>query len=504
MIKKIFLWLFVWFVWLISFSNAKTQEIWLDRYPSTENSNYSIWFLKWWGLLSSYLWTAKSVLAINNDVLFWRAPNWQPYFYSPWFQWFFGEYFACDELTWLDSVPKNCSSIPITWDFQVIWKGFFDQVKAWDYAYYWYTYWNNSSVNWFYYRAHIQVCWSSHEIWNSLCFWYNRHNSSQWSTTPDVWSLVNSQNLSNFNFGLLSSSWIWYAPWQAWYDWWWNIDWWSTEVTPWFVTWDVMLSECTKQKALAWYRANGYKSRMCYSSYWNNTDLYTWPWDAVWYALTWTDVLDVWFDTWDYRRNWLTGEAMWYDEWFSYWRNTYNVYKKNSQHTNPFLGVPVSIFTLMWNVDAYGLPYNDQSVLEFCDLSLYTADYNAIYTGVASSVVCSMSTTEYLDAVTTNQLNPDWGYPWYMWSSVSWTVTAIWSSWDWVTNRPWFHNIPWSSWSASQSWLSTYQDWVSFQNWYFNLLKDNFSYPEWTWDWIVPFYIIIALCWLVFFRFLSH
>lgn len=501
MIKKYILWLWVWLLAFLWFTSANTfVRVWdLGFYPNYYDSNYWNSVLKRWRLLSNYLWTSKEMFSFwNQNFVFWN--NWQLYLYD-----YLPEANRCSNhlVQWYFNMVRSCPVINDTWDFniwncgewvsyssEIIWN-FLKTLKQWDWFYYDRTWANEWYCRGYWYNSYF--CFSSQEIWNTLCFYVN--HSPEWSGGPQpFYWLWDSLWFDNWlTYWLISNSYLELPP-----DYW-SIDWSSQDVSQSVLTWDVMISECTKQKALIWYRANWYKSRMCYSSYWNVTDLYEWVWNVSAYELTWVSIADVWFDSAWYRRNWLTWQSMWYNEWFSYWRKTYNVYKQNPDHTNPFIWVPVSIFTLMWNIDAYWLPYNDVSVLEFCDLSLYTENYNAVYTWVASSSVCSMSSIEYLDAVVSNELNPDDWYPWYWWSSINWTVWTIWSSWDWITNRSWYHTIPWSS-----SWLDTYQDWLSFQNYYFNLLKDNYKFPSKTWDWIIPYYIILAFCWLIFFRFISH
>lgn len=269
MIKKIILWLFVWFVWFIGFSNAwKVQEIWLDSYSSIYDSNYMITFLKWWWVLSNYLWTAKSVLALNSNTFFWRTTEWSPYFYSPWFQWFFSQYMSCDEFTGWVTSPTNCSSQSLTWDYKVIFKNFFNNIKAWDYAFYNYSSHTAWWVNCWYRNWWVVVCFSSSEIHKSLCFknsyCYNwcQWGSSQCSSFCSAfwgcwWWLVNSQNLSNVTFWSINNSWIWYAPWNVWYNWW-------EDPIP---NWDLTNISCpTVSQLIDNYNKNWYYSWLCYSS----------------------------------------------------------------------------------------------------------------------------------------------------------------------------------------------------------------------------------------------
>ncbi len=491
-----------------SFVNAWTvQSVWLDKYNSEYNSAFKVWFIKWGWVLTEYLWTAKSVLALNSNVLFWWAENWQPYFYAPWFQWFFWQFYTCDVLTWTDSpIANHCQATTLTDDYKGIFKSFFSKVKQWDYAWYDYYYLDTSSWNWYNRQKRIQVCFSSEEIWSSLCF---RYSSCQVSSnlsfcdSRNYWSLVNSQNLSNLTFANIPRSYISYAPWQAWYDWSSNIEWWSVSVEIQPITWDTMNVSCSKSRALEWYRCNWYKTRVCYAWYWNNSSIFDWTPAYDDFQLTWLSIADVWFDTAWYRSFWNTWDWLWYNHWFSYWRNIYDVHRRKPELDNPFVWVPVSIFSLFWNVSVYWKSYDDRSILEFCDLALYTADLNTEYTWVASNVVCSMSPIELVDCQLSNFNNPDDWLPWY-WNS-SWTVSAIWSSWKWITDRFWTRQS-FTSWDI-QSWesLTFIWDWKSFENNFFNDLKAGFIYPDSNnLIWVLPRYIVMFFCAIIFFRFLGH
>lgn len=224
MIKKNLLWLWIAIISLINFWNTgKIQTIWLDPSPSIYNTNYNLTFLKWWWVLTNFLWQGKSITAFSGDCFFRRTNNWEPYFYcNNWSynkQWFFGEYRSCDEITWYNSTPTNCTSQQITGDYKNLFKWFFKNVVNWDLMYYDLLYPYYNSRNWWHdewYR--IQMCWSSNNIWKSICFRANYTYTSQWWWTTRYWTLINSQNLSWLTYWLINNSRIWYAPWQNWYD----------------------------------------------------------------------------------------------------------------------------------------------------------------------------------------------------------------------------------------------------------------------------------------------
>lgn len=479
------------------------QEIWVNSYPSAMNSQYDITFLKWGGVLSSFLGVGRGVLALDENVLFWWTPNGFPYVYSPQFQWFFDRYFSCDYFNWTWSLT-NCSSqsIDYSWDNSLnfeIFRSFFNNVNVWDYAYYFYDTYRYVGATYDYYTHYIYVCYSSSWLNKSLCFMGGRCSYDHFDSNCK-WNVVNSQNYQDLKFGNIPYSSIWYAPWQAWYLGGWNIEWGSDNMGSSSITWDLIYSTCTKSRALSWYQRNWYTEKICYSSYNNNSDIFEGAWTITAFALTWTDIKSVWNATSDYLRGGSTGGSMWYSQWLKYWRNTYEVYQRNSDtYTNPFLGVPVSIFTLMGNIDIYGKPFTNESIIDYCNLLVYSSDLSTPYSWLYSIQICSQSA---IDIVADNLwLHKD-----------NWQVVE-WSSWIWITNRPWMYNPPvgnWGSENGSQSWWSSvdsswYKDWITFENWFFNSLKDNFKYPTNTWtNWILPSYIILWLGFIILFRFLMH
>ena len=350
-----------------SFVNAWTvQTVWLQDSPSIYDNQYNLTFLKGGSFKSMFLWQWKGVLALNSWALSWRMPDWNLYFQAPWFQWYFWQYASCDEITWLNYTPSNCSYNTITWDYVDLYKNFFKNVVAWDYVYYDYV-WYDHDIR--YENYSIYICFSSHSIWKSICF-IRDYNYFQW-VNRDFWTLINSQNF-DYTFASIPQSLLWYAPWQAGYNWWWNIDWESVEVSQSQLTWNTMYANCSKRMAFEWYRANGYKTRMCYSSWSNNNEIFSWKgsdWSSN-FVLTGLTYDDVYIDTANLYRFWNTGAIMSDVSWLDYWRKSFEVYNRyyNNQVNvnNPFNGVPVSLFMLMWNVYTYWKPYNSASIVEFC------------------------------------------------------------------------------------------------------------------------------------------
>ena len=277
-----------------SFVNgARVQMIWLEDQPSIVNSNYTNTFLKWWWLLTNYLWQSKGIFALDYKVIFWWGVDWLPYFYSDWansFQWSFKYFYSCPLITGLDYSFTNGVCIPtdLIWDWvdsdfnKQLFQYFFSRVKQWDYVYYDYANYNNTSSNWYYYQKRIFVCFSSEEVWMSLCFLYDYCRWSQSSQCNwnwyNIWDLVNTRNYTWLTFSNLPYSEIWYAPGNVLYDWSGsssNISWSSNYIQNPTMSWDVAIYRCTNYVAKTYYQTLGYSDWLCYA--WTN---YTWTWDA--------------------------------------------------------------------------------------------------------------------------------------------------------------------------------------------------------------------------------
>lgn len=459
----------------------KYQQIWLDSYPSSMNNQYDLTFLKWGAVKSEFLAVGRPLFALDENVLFWRTPNWYPYAYSPKFQWFFDRFYSCDYFDTSGAVA-NCSSVSIDYsgdnsmNYQIL-QNFFKKVVPWDYAYYMYNEHQYIGATYDYYVYNIRICFSSSELNKSLCFMWGRCSNDHFNDCK--WYMTLSQNYTDLKFWNVPYWSISYAPWQAWYLGGWNIEGWNELVESAPITWDVMLKTCTKSRALDWYRRNWYNENMCYSSYWNNTDIFSGVWSVHDFSYTWTYIRSVWQDTSTYRREGQLWSSMDYLTWFKYWRNTYEIYQSRSDSlNNPFYGVPVSVFMLFGNITQYWRPYESDSILDYCTLLTYS-DLNTPYSWFYSSQICSQSALDMVADM-------------YWVHASGWQLVA-WSSWVWITNR-----VP-ISWEVLFSWWEM-QDSLSFQNNIFNLLKSVFRYPEENWNRFLPEFIVIWFIWIVFFR----
>ncbi len=442
MIKKYLLWLWIVVLGFLWFSDAKVQDIWLLKYPSTVDQNFSIWFIKWGGVLTDYLWTTKSVVALDTNTIFWWATNWMPYFYSEWvntIQWFFDRYFSCDALTTIDTLPENCQLwwiIDYSWDLQSIkeiFKGFFSKVKQDDLAYYNYINENYVGGTLRYTEQWLDICWSSEEIWKSLCFrgWTCESSSSyhcNWFLGG--WQLTNSQNLSNLSFWNVSNNWIWYAPWQVWYDWW------QSEIPDWDLT---NVSCPTIQQLINNYNSKWFNSWLCYSS------------DKI---FNWSSFVTVWsqsiFDLFSSKDDYLTAlQGYWtycensvYNssvcaDYFSWQELRFNIISK----------LPKDLDVVWWRKQLYTYCnlYNYDPNATTCVSSWVTAD---VWTEITNQdVVHSLSNWQYtiVSPVTNNtEYNTvfnNWSWYEYSWDIITniqqlfWKFTSLFRQQTW--NSPW-------------------------------------------------------------------
>lgn len=487
--------------------------------PSIVNDDYTI-LVNWkWNLLTTYFWVWKRVFQIQNWTYFIRTPNSLPYMVVSSFvdwaikkttQWYVNTYLLCDFMDystwWSASNPQNCVKYNMNdWQFETVATRILNSLNnGWYYAYNYIG--SKSTVNgWNVYNWELSLCFSSSEFNKSICFYggvwssycavvgasrcsqltYDFYNWTCWGYGSTFGPYCTQSNLSNSqslspNFDWIPNSAIWLPPWN------WNIVWWST--TDWvaLVDWDVIYSECKVRNALNWYHFNWFSDKLCY--WWlNDFSVVTW---VVAIPSSGLDVEEIWFNTASLNYYWVESDTpLSYSKWFDYWRYWYNIYKKNSDSIeNPFHWTPTVLFTYFSFIDLYWLQYTTENILNYCQLSLYTDDVNAPYTWLNSNTICNASLISYVDQSVSSQL---------------WVDPVVGSSWEGITDRPQFaDDKPWSWWN-SLPFSTWFQNWVSFQNNFFNLLSQSFKFPQWSRSPALPDYIIIALVWLLFFRFIK-
>lgn len=480
MIKKILKGLLtIWIIWLwiINFSNA--QAPWF--------ANYTWQILRWWE--NTFNWITTSFLEnwnflynndVNNKVLYDVYPTSYPMRSAVfWHDW---------KLYWIANSSVNPTDSISQWYLPLclnnwLWdKDFCNSDFSFDY-YNDSRYFNPDALQSFSLNNPKYFCFVYFDLWQKLCF---RLSAFEWY--PTSWDLFDGWVYSFYDNRVLSlaqsSSWGW--------NWWNEWDWWNSWIT---IDWSIVSSTCNKYKALNWYEKNWYTSKLCY---WWLDDYTIWDWNPVWtlpFYWSWKDVLDIWAETANLYQSWITWSTMDYVDWFGYWRGMYNTYKLWWYSVNPFIWTPLILYTYYGAVNSYWDSFNSESIIDYCDLKLYTSDYSVIYTWVNNNKVCSL-----LDLVS-DIVN---------WSN-SWTWSSSNSNLDWSWNLiVWLSPLDiifWSgddeNFSGDSEWIV---DWITFIDKFYSSLEENFwniannSY----WNWILPIYISIALMGIVLFRFISH
>ena len=237
--------------------------VWLDKYASNWNSQFQLWVLKKSRFLSSYLWTAKSVLWLDNQkLIFWWPDNWLYVFTDEW-QGYLDYYYSCDkiDINWTWDYLQNCWSQSVGGLNNDIISNFLGYVWSGDYVYVNLEKINRtcwqwcSSMYWF-----ATVCFSSSWLNSTLCLYWNTYN--YWSNyRPLTWSL----NIPNTtNYWNLSLSYISEPP---------GFTFTPTPLPDW---WEYYTSCPTVKQLISNYENKGFNSGMCYSS----SKIYSW-WQFV-------------------------------------------------------------------------------------------------------------------------------------------------------------------------------------------------------------------------------
>lgn len=519
MIKKYLLWLWIVFLGFLWFSDAKVQDVWLLKYPSEVNQNFSIWFIKWGGVITDFLWTNKEVVWLDTDRFFWWATNWMPYVYlkssnrAPLVQWFYDRFYSCDALTTIDTLPTNCQlwwMIDYSWDLssvKEIFKNFFSNVVADDLVYY--KYFNNQYIwsTYDYWNNWLDICWSSESIWKSLCFRGGWCTSS--NTSPCGWSFVNSQNLSDLSFWNISLNWLWKAPWQVWY--------WNNNFNPWEiedVTWDIYEVPTDIDRYIEYYESKyWWDENVCYVWTDDLTGAYWKPWlsfqywsgatmFSLYHLMYWTFWQTPVKNVWHFLNCWLLNYNQWWDTisdersylcnyiWPSEWSVlTYDV------TVNPFKNNRAAIYFLIDNL--YNHQYRIDTSFPMFESSMGDefAFYCAAKLNYENYKNWTLDFSELEDQVDPILKDIIW----------DWNNRNLWSQyWFSVPNMSWNDNIWWNliqTWSwipddLNPSWL--------FKQFYdrINSLLQNFS-PRVAF-WFIPLWILYPMLFLILFRILRH
>lgn len=513
MIKKFIKWLFwlfvLWFCF-INFSNAVYQlfPVDLDKSQSYWDDQYNIWFLPKWRFLTMYLWTSKSVIALDNTQFIWWARDWLYYYWPdvclsnmcvP-FQWYFQYFTTCDEIildwSW-DTIIQNCSALQKfdLWD-DVLWN-FINTIKYWDFVYIdddWWIWW----CGWYcqYAWSSKRICWSSSQVWQSVCFiggvstvWNN-----YWPWVPLKWSIW----FSDLTFAKLPIGYIFLDP--PWVDN--NYD---PDITETFSTWNTQLIPTWIDEYVSYYEDEyNWDENMCYvwtndldSLFWANwIEFEFWSWATI-FSLYYHLYNDFWSNSvhnvWAFVNTWLLDYASWFetasDERLYMARYNWpdqNVTYDYTWFTFPFANNPVAIYFM---ADLLSNQYIKESsqweeIAFYCNMKLNYDNYKND----------SLDFNELLDQVDPKIKNVIESYndrrfgrsDWYSIPDMS-----SWSIWDWLV-KTWY-NIP-----EDLNPTSLFKDYFDKIDWllrWFNPVSSN---------WILPWWILYPMLFLVLFRILRH
>lgn len=516
MIRKFLVWLFVCFIWFISFSywysiaeDMVVRNIWSYAY-SPDDNNFDISFQRYWNPLTSNIWSLKPVFYLKNWTYFlWKYSDYLWWIYpfisvfdnksNRYFQWFPLKYALCNsfietslsyDLTW-------CTVEDLTSDSYSLIQSFMNSINSNDFYSFKYNIdsFQDTRLNDFW----LNVCFSSSQFSKSLCFgiWESKYSCDviyPWYSVCRDWPLSYSWYgiTMPLSFNALDRDNFDMSPWQGW-----NVDWSSSITQNVSVTWNLVYNTCTN-----WYIIN--KLEYIYWSSYRHT-CYAWTTD------TWSVTSDYQFSNilpW----NWLniielynlTSNWQSRNDWFT--ENTYAIQKFREWrlNANPFLGSPIALYSY------FDILYDDALIPSLC---------------VWDSPSCPYTILNYCKLVLYSDYNSPYEY-WYFWSYCSdlnnwnWDVNIstwdVWSvDWTWELLPPWYNqNNNWSSsWSAvavDWSWILSGDtnrnfDWKTFINDVYQKFQSKLIKPYYgATIWIVPNFILVFLFALILFRFLQH
>lgn len=482
MIKKIFISLLVVFWLCLSFSNAVVNLTTVnvgETVSSVYNNSYSMLVNRYWLFLTQYVWIWKQVLMYNNYDYFFFNNNWLPYMsHSAYWtnythdQWSPIDYLLCDEIWIWWTTVSNCDRKIYTANTWVV-SRIMKNLSTFSY----WTFVQSNAVNenyqWWLY------CFSSSSLWKSICFYWCSHTNCWTTTTDSIWWYVPTKNLSSSanlwsSLESIPNDVLGYYPWAfegGYLDW--SSDVWIVDYT----TWDYYYSTCTYKDLFNQLEYYWYNQYLCY--WWmDNRDLYDPTVTYTVYPWQWLTLAQIY----TYTNEWKS-----YQEWFNYRRHMYLDYTWNVDNAL-WQQKPAVMYQWFWLYVKY---WWDQ--LEFPAVHEY----------------CLMKQMITWDAI-------NWKYWWTYFKNTCWSIiqqklnwtflndsSYTWpSSWDYV-----YETVVWVNRNNvwENSWSTVVSTPINFLQNFFDTLKANMNTNNfWTWSWFIPWYIIIALLWLIIFRFLSH
>jgi hypothetical protein len=481
----------IMFVW--NFLNSYYFTVWGGSYDSPYNNDFSITPIKWWNFLSSFLWQAKGLLAVNQYDLFWWSSRWVPYVSLSWYaQGYYSSYWLCDELTSTDQAPTNCFEYSLDPWYTDNLKSFFKSLQDWDLIYYDFVRWYDA----YYPHFKADVCWSSSAINKSLCFRYNFDKRAQWC----VWcygSLVNSEWFQGLTFFNINTNILWYAPWQ------WMYNWWVADVETWNIV-EIPPELMTNQDIMSYFQDTwGWDRDMCYVWTTDLSSNYSWDYTRLWgytifeaYSIlySWTNVSNPnWLVTWTNTMNVGAWINTLYNNYYTYYvkRLDYINYEWNPLH-----------YSFRWNNWLYSVdrsssyyPFNWRSNVE---LALWSKYYNRYQNTDQNWQDIAYYCSAVLSPSGPNEVY-SWSLPNYLVNNINWQINnQLNQSTDWQNSS---YQVPSWSWFM----LSWNEDFgVSLKNFYAKLTeKMNVERSNFPVNWIIPDYILWFLTLIILFWFLK-
>lgn len=359
---------------------------------------------------------------------------------------------------------------------------------------------NPSAMRLVFHWQSLMLCFDYDSTLGSICFYKNDAHPSFYNSLNITYNPFPNE-IGPYNiYPYITNSKFWAPIYWGW-DFWnvWNVTWSYSSYT-WYVWGSVF--QCNQQMALDYYRQNGFTDTLCYSDFqeldWMDWGSWGLNYDDIW---LFTANLRWWGRTW---------ENMTESKWFGFWRYAYKTYKMwVHTYSELFDNIPNA---LPWYFSKLYLVWNDvptDEILEYCEMSVFNNQNlsSKEYTWVNKSAVCS-------------NLVP-WGWWAWGWGSSWWDDSWDWWGWEtelwlnlcWLTWTCWDDSWGWDSWGwgwwgwdDNEDWLVEMQNGKSFMTNLNEELSSSSIVPNKSdfWLWILPNYIILALLWLVVFRFLSH
>lgn len=439
--------LFVW-VWLTSFSSAwEYHLIWSD-YSSSQNSSYNVWVISNWNLKTSYLWQDKSIFFLdwweNSHFFYWTTSN-EPYIFSSlsWGmpyrnvkEWIPPSFFVCDEITSSSSItdwPWNCGYSQSLDSVDL--SSFFNSLIV-GVDYYWYNIVSNVGAL---RQQDFFICFSSSFLWQSICFntiWFNGDSYYVYDLTwsLDYWSLW-----ADLWFWSILDSNVWFSP--AWW-WGWSSSWWISDVV--IIHQDVL----TNSWVVSAFEQRWYYKGLCYSNNfytWNLITSGTTLWDLFISDLE--DSTYYWSSVYDFYKSEWSSLSM-----FSWAQQRYSLMKYTYEKNNlsPYVWFEKGTWNLFFNIynSDFNTNFNFTDYFSYCDLVVNWYSWGSLFT-------------------------------WYITDSMNHYIERLKNEQNFILSGA-NNNFSWDV-----SFLNLFNQWYSkFKDWFWD-------YSD-SWNWILPWYIVIG------------